>query len=184
MKADFMECYYKARMASLTSRNIRSAWKRTRLWPVNMDIPLANPRLLPDLPETHLETKTATPSKDYTFNVFQTPRAGKDVRKCADKLRIGQYLAGRDQQRLLRKVSKALDVKNAQLADQELKILSLQHLVERLQPKRRTKVVPNAGQRFVMLPEIIQAQERAAHLSRLKHSSNSIDAAGFDEICD
>jgi hypothetical protein len=182
LKEDFLECYYKARETAMTSRNIRSGWKLTGLWPVDAQMVLTSPRLLPPPPDISPEPKITTPTKIQGLDYFKTPKGGAEVRKCVDKLRVGSSLNQRDQQQLLRKVSKALDTKNAKLADQERKIASLQQLVKRLQPKRRTKVVPSAGERFVMLPDIIKAQEKADRLLRLQNTNDSIDIAGFDEI--
>ncbi|KAK0368171.1 transposase [Colletotrichum limetticola] len=46
-KRYFLSCYQKARLAGLTSSNIRSGWKATGLWPPNMSKPLTNPMVLP-----------------------------------------------------------------------------------------------------------------------------------------
>ena len=45
-KRMFIECYARAREAALTDRNVRSGWKATGLWPVNMDKPLMSRLLL------------------------------------------------------------------------------------------------------------------------------------------
>jgi len=39
-------CYYKAREDALTRRVIKSGWAKTGMWPVDVTVPLANPRLM------------------------------------------------------------------------------------------------------------------------------------------
>ena len=39
-------CYHKAREDALTRRVIKSGWAKTGMWPVDVTVPLANPRLI------------------------------------------------------------------------------------------------------------------------------------------
>ena len=45
-KEDFLICYHKAREDALTRRVIKSGWAKTGMWPVDVTVPLANPRLM------------------------------------------------------------------------------------------------------------------------------------------
>ena len=45
-KQNFLACYRKARISSLTSSNIKAGWRASGLWPVNMSKPLMNRLLL------------------------------------------------------------------------------------------------------------------------------------------
>ncbi|OHW97575.1 transposase, partial [Colletotrichum incanum] len=46
-KRNFFSCYQKARLAGLTAQNIKSGWKYTGLWPVEIAKPLMSSLLLP-----------------------------------------------------------------------------------------------------------------------------------------
>ena len=48
-KRNFLYCYQKARIASLTGKNITSGWKAAGLWPVNLAKPLISRLLLKDI---------------------------------------------------------------------------------------------------------------------------------------
>ena len=45
-KQNFLACYRKARISSLTLSNIKAGWRALGLWPVNMSKPLMNRLLL------------------------------------------------------------------------------------------------------------------------------------------
>ena len=181
MKSDFLECYKKARESALTSRNIRSGWRQTGLWPVNINIPLSNPRLL-QKPKN--EPRPVTPSKEQHHDTFKTPAAGAEVRALIDQLQREQFVQARCEQLAFQKVQKALDTKNTEIADLLRKNASLQQLNKRLQPKRRAKVVPNQNQLWVQIPDIIKAKEKLAQQQRSQLPSDAINIAGFDKIFD
>jgi DDE superfamily endonuclease len=45
-KQNFLACYRKARLSSLTANNIKAGWRASGLWPVHMSKPLMNRLLL------------------------------------------------------------------------------------------------------------------------------------------
>jgi hypothetical protein len=46
----FLRCYSKARGDAIMERNVRSGWKASGLWPINLDKPLMSRLLLPAQP--------------------------------------------------------------------------------------------------------------------------------------
>ena len=157
-KEDFLMCYYRARMQSFTAQNIRSGWRQSGLWRLDVSIPFDNPRCFKPPSEMIEEIAQETPTNETgTLGCFQTPAGGVDLRKQAQ---AGPSFQTREQRLVMRKACKALDTKNAKIADMERQVTSLQQSTRRLQPKRRAKVVaqdPNA--KFIMMPDVAEARK-------------------------
>jgi len=151
----------------LTIKNGRAGWKATGLWPVDVTKVLKNPTVAigaqePSVPSSRPEI--TTPIKDLPPILLQTPKGGVDVRKRADILRKRRSPTYRTQGLFIRKLMKALDMKNTEIADLQYKIRGLEQVIKRLRPKKRAKVEVNPNKRFVELPEVklVQAKVRAA----------------------
>ena len=84
LKSDFLESYYKGRQQGITMRNIRSGWRKSGLWPVNVDQALAHPRLFQ---KTQIEPRPVTPTTEEVRDSLKTPAAGAEVRKTVYQLR-------------------------------------------------------------------------------------------------
>ena len=98
------------------------------------------------------------------------------------ELAKGGVLDRRAQGLVMRKVSKALDRKNAEIWDQDLQIRSLKQKIRLLAPKKRAKVVPiSANHRFVIMKEVKAVKERLAK-EAAKKGIQIEDVATFDEI--
>ena len=179
-KEDFLMCYYRARIQSFTARNIRSGWRQSGLWPLDVSIPLGNPRLFRPPSEIVEEIAQETPKKESkASDSFQTPAGGADLRK---QLQAGPSFHTRQQNLVLRKVCKALDEKNAKIADMDRQVKSLQQLTRRLQPKKRAKVVAkDPNEKFITMPDIVEAKEKLARKAA-REKELDYDIAGFDEI--
>jgi hypothetical protein len=183
-KEDFLLCYHRAREEGITARNIRSGWRQTGLWPLDVSIPLANPRLTKPTDEAIASVTRTTPTKGDTVDCFETPVVGAQVRKQAAAIRKRSGLKPRDQQLVLRKMSKALDLKNITIADQDRQIRSLQQLVRHLQPKKRAKVVSqDPNERFITMEAVKEVKARIAR-QEAKKDVRIEEIATFDEIMD
>ena len=174
-------CYYRARMQSFTAQNIRSGWRQSGLWRLDVSIPLDNPRLFQPPSEMMEEIAQETPTKETgTLDCSQTPAAGADLRKQAQ---AGPSSQTREQRLVIRKACKALDTKNAKIADMERQVKSLQQLTWRLQPKRRAKVVgQDPNEKFIMMPDVADRKKLARKAAREKEQDYEI--TGFDDIFD
>ena len=101
-----------------------------------------------------------------------------------DQLRGEQLVQGRRGQLAFRKLQKALDKKNAEIADLLRQNASLLQDQKRHQSKKRAKVVPNPNQVWVQIPEVIKAKEKVARQQRAKLPSDAINITGFDKVFD
>ena len=175
-------CYHRARIQAFSIRNIRSGWRQSGLWPVDVSMPLSNPRLFQPVEKEIQKIAQETPEKETeASNSIQTPACGADVRK---QLQGTAHLNTRHRKLVLRKYSKALDGKNVKIADQERQIRSLKQLTRRLQPKKRSKVVAeNPNKKFVGMPEVEKAKAKVARQAARKQEFDC-EIAGFDEIFD
>jgi hypothetical protein len=81
-------------------------------------------------------------------------------------------------------MSKALDLKNATITDQDKQIRSLKQLVRHLQPKKGAKAVPpSPNSRFVSLDQIKEVKDKIAKVIK-KEGLQIEDIATFDKIMD
>jgi len=104
------------------------------------------------------------------------------VSKAALAIRKGGRLGERDQQLVLRKLSKALDIKNAQIAELDRQVKSLQQLNRRLKPKRRAKVVADGpNERFVNMEQIKKVKAKLAQ-KQPKNNPELEVITTFDQI--
>ena len=181
-KEDFLMCYHRARIQAFSVRNIRSGWRQSGLWPVDISMPLSNPRMFQPAEKEIQEIAQETPEEETeTTNSIQTPARGADVRK---QLQGTTQLNTRHGKLVLRKFSKALDVKNVKIADQDRQIKSLKQLTRRLQPKKRSKVVAeNPNKKFVGMPEVEKAKAKVARQAA-QNQEFDCEIARFDDIFD
>ncbi|KAK0367669.1 transposase [Colletotrichum limetticola] len=125
-KRYFLSCYQKARLAGLTSLNIRSGWKATGLYPPDMARPLTNPMVLPNPVTPTKKTADAGQVTGSTRNAvdwasaasvvdWSTPRKASEL---CDQLKLFTELSpDHNTQRLLfRKVEKAFSEQAYHLA--------------------------------------------------------------------
>ena len=63
-KEDFLMCYHRARIQAFSAQNIRSGWRQSGLWPVNVSMPLNNPRLFQQMQLNSPETTQNIPEKE------------------------------------------------------------------------------------------------------------------------
>ncbi|TVY12490.1 hypothetical protein LARI1_G009648, partial [Lachnellula arida] len=87
-KRNFLRCYYKARLDSLTGRNITSGWQASGLWPVNSAKPLLNRLLLENsnkLAEEPKKRRSQEPLPDWNTESaayhMVTRKKAEDVRE-------------------------------------------------------------------------------------------------------
>lgn len=184
-KETFLQCYCKARKAAQTIQNIRSGWRATGLWPVNIQRPLENP-LLPgsknfnqDPSET---SQPVTPTREEPGPLFETPSAGAEVREQLQWFRQHGQGEVRDQQLFTRKIAKALDMKNVEMATLKGTIRAQEHTIARLRPRKRMKVATDPNGHFSRLPQVREAQERANRPQRPRNTLDATETFGIDRL--
>ena len=155
-KQNFLACYRKARLSSLTAVNIKARWRALGLWPVNVSKPLINRLLLENsnklvdqAPKT-LEMELAPDwNVDGSFVSWETPHKGKDIREQARQVvKLGDVDSATSRV-LFRKVAKGLDEKDFVIAQHELRIKQLEARVVQLEPRKRRKVQTSPNSKFV-----------------------------------
>jgi len=120
-----------------------------------------------------LDAKGAT-LEDYghAISVISIPKKARELRQI-----LRPHNNATPTERILfRKVEKAFDQKNFQLALQKRKIEELEATVERLKPSRRRKVVPDPNGVFANINNIRQAQREVGRVE-----SESEESEGLEE---
>jgi 4-hydroxybenzoate polyprenyltransferase len=167
-KRNFLLCYRKARIDSLTATNIKAGWQASGLWPVRVAKPLMSRLLLENSNkpvEPTLKTSEKVPvlewNQDGSFIAWETPKKGEDVRGQASMI---AELGDTDPSTcrvLFRKIAKGIDEKDFVIAQHELRIKQLEAKVEQLKPRKRRKVKTSPNSRFAGIEAIKKAQIEA-----------------------
>jgi 4-hydroxybenzoate polyprenyltransferase len=185
-KRGFLECYRRAREAGLTGKNICSGWKATGLWPVTMAKPLLSPLLLENSNKPAiLLAEAGTPGTAGSVAipqgglqgsqvVWSTPRKAQDLRRSLNVLNH-QVQPTTTRRLLFRKLQKAIDEKDVQLATSLQKIKSLEAQVEAGKRKKRKKVKTSPNSKFANIEAIYRAQVEAGEVENSPDESSESD---------
>lgn len=185
-KRGFLDCYRRARLAGLTSQNVRSGWKATGLWPVTMAKPLLSPLLLEnsnkpailplDSSTPGMASSLATPDTQQQGAqvVWSTPKRARDLR---DQLGIfNQRIQTTTTQRhLFQKVQKGFDLKDVQLATSEQRIRTLEAQVDAAKARKRRKVRTSPNSKFADIEAIHRTQVEAGDAENSPDESSEPD---------
>jgi hypothetical protein len=160
-KIAFLNCYSKARELAMVELIIKPGWKAAGLWPVNLSKPLLNPFvarpfLVPLTPE-----KIGMKRKGALDQGLSTPRASHQVREMVRNFLDNKQIDP-TARLLFRKICKGLDEQNVQISINATKIQKLEAQNQRLQPKKRARVIEDPNSRFVRIDQIKTAQQKAA----------------------
>jgi len=192
-KRAFLECYRLARSEAFTESNIKAGWMATGLWPINMAKPLRSKLLLRNSNQTTTLKLTSRDSDIHTFQkpiledfgdkqvVWSTPRKSTEYREQARQ--FGQLVKAMPTDKLfLRKVGKALDEKDFELALCKRRIESLEAELDRLQRTKRRRVEPDPNTQFANI-ESIRAAQRAVGRNLVKDSDLEEEESSDVESC-
>jgi 4-hydroxybenzoate polyprenyltransferase len=182
-KCNFLQCYYKARINALTSKNIRAGWQATGLWPVNIAKPLMSRLLLENSNNSKQESlkhQTEKPVPDWNTDqaLFEvkTPRKGDDVREQVYTISQLGKASAPTARVLFRKISKAVDQRDFIIAQHERRIQQLEARVQQLEPRKQRKVRVSPNSKFVGIEAIKQVQIEAGDRQiEEKDSDRTID---------
>ena len=190
-KRYFLQCYQKARSEALSGQNIRSGWRAAGLWPVSMAKPLLSPLLVGNTSYTTSDPAKAEP--EGSSRAFYTPRdtiRGSDIiwstpRKSVEfkeQVRLANLLEENTvtQRQLFRKVRKAFDRKDVQVAVLERQVEALQAQLEAARPRKRRKVDLSPNSRFATIEDIQRTQMAVgeAEITSDEESDSEISEAG------
>ncbi|KAL0929365.1 transposase [Colletotrichum truncatum] len=165
-KRNFLTCYGKARQMAFSSKNIRSGWKATGLWPISIARPLMSPLLLenaskPSKPGYSTPMRASDGGKDENWAsatsivAWSTPKKTVDL---YDQLSLFSKL-DKDQQ-----TQRLLFRKDYQLATAEKKIAMLEAEVEAGMVRKRRKVQMSPNSKFANIEAIHKAQIEAGEI--------------------
>jgi 4-hydroxybenzoate polyprenyltransferase len=193
-KQMMIKCIVEARKQAITAHNIKAGWRASGLWPVNMAKPLMSRLLLensnkvPSIDEQTALIQTPVsrlPSQGVVVDQgaeFATPRKKIDLRGHLNNLAIRkQDLSTR--RLLFRKVKKAFDQKDSELARlrQENEALKIQLEVAR--PSRRKKVVTDPNSVFASIEDIHRAQIDAGRIDDPVAEESGSESAESEVSC-
>ncbi|KAK6215445.1 transposase [Colletotrichum tabaci] len=161
-KRAFLECYFKARKASITSQNIKSGWRASGLWPVSIRRPLSNP-MVSKAQETSQQTNQPSSQQwDEAISIalWSTPHRSADLRR---QLHLFNQL-GKDGldthtiRHLSRKVQKGYDEQASRVVHLEQQVRQLEGQLEEQQQRKRKKVRLSPNRTFANIWDIQRAQ--------------------------
>ena len=177
-KRNFLIAYAAARRNAFSIRNIRSAWKASGLWPVNINKVLENPFVQAATP---VSPKSPCLTVEFDVQGVPTPKGGQELRSLVFRTRQKEAPCTRPQREIIAKAAKALDIKNAEIALLRGQKRVLEQQIEDLRPKKRKKVAPTLGQRLVGIAQI-EAVQQLAELTGANNKGRTglqdIDLAG------
>ena len=187
-----IKCIVEARKQAITAHNAKAGWRASGLWPVNMAKPLMSRLLLENsnkvasIVEQLAPTQTPVsrlPSQDIVVDQgveFTTPRKKTDLRGHLNNLAIRkQDLSTR--RLLFRKVEKAFDQKDSELALLRQENEALKTQLEVARPSKRKKVVMDPNSVFASIEQIHQAQIDAGRIKdpvAEESGSESVESEG------
>jgi len=178
-KQIFLRSYAAAREKALTGRNIRSGWKATGLWPVDVSVPL---QTLKSLPSEHPVVPSPSPIRQQSFDAIATPLGGKALKRALDEIPNFKALDSRALRLVLRKAAKAIDDKNRQLVEADLQRQALEIQLERYRPKKRLRVEPDPNRRFANIGHIQAAHAKARALERVQENRGMVEVDGISGL--
>jgi len=125
---------------------------------------------------------TSTFLTDTSAVLWSTPRKAQELR---DQLTLFRRLEeGQSTQRLLfRKVEKAFDEKDIQLAIANQKVRSLEAQLEAARPKKRRKVKTSPNSKFANIEAIRRAQIEAGEVENEPDESDGSEIPGDEADC-
>lgn len=171
-KLNFLRCYIKARLDALTEKNIKAGFRATGIYPRNKVRALSSRQVV-------APARRATPEPAQGQVVgLQTPKGRRDAQKLLDATGIkspGTRLA-------FRKIAKALEEKDMQLAMANERIRKLTAENEQLRAsKRRRKVPENPNNRFLTIAEIVAARAKAVVVEPVLEGGEAAEGTELEE---
>lgn len=181
-KAMFLQTYYLARQAGLTTRTILGGWRGSGLWPVNMAKPLLNPLVLPAaiVPATPLPIEKR--KADLEDDSMKTPKRSQEVRSLMVHL-TKQGEVDSTARRLFGKIGRGLDQQNLALAAAQSQIRQLQSKLDRIQHRKKQRIEPDPNGRFAQIAKVIEGRSRIQGLLEVSAAAAETASHEFEELC-
>ncbi|KAL2116265.1 hypothetical protein VTJ04DRAFT_8432 [Mycothermus thermophilus] len=149
-KQNLLICLAAARKEAITAHNIKSGWRASGLWPVCL-------YAVSHKPTRYSVIQEAIQSNGrLTGVVVSTPRKRSDLRSSMQQAGL-DYRGSPTQRLAARKIEKAWDEKNYELAFLKQKVQALEAKVEAMEPTRRRRVRPNPNELFSEVKHVHRA---------------------------
>ena len=189
-----LKCILQARKQAITAHNIKSGWRAGGLWPVNIAKPLmsrlllenSNQRLNLDKQRHPLQTPISQQPPQLVVEAkeveFTTPRKKTVLRDHLNNLAIRrQDLSTR--RLLFRKVEKAFDEKDFELARLQQENEVLKAKLEATVKTKRKKVVPDPNTQFASIEQVHKAQIEAGRIDNSIAEESGSESSDSDASC-
>ena len=151
-KLNFLRCLSKARKDALIAKNIKSGFRGTGIYPRNRYKPLKSTQV-PARPAT--PPPPSNPLQSAAKDILHTPKSGNDILRL-----MRDHIGKSPTKRLLaRKLAKAVDTKNTEVALKDRKILTLEEEVLRARPGKRRKVHLDPNTKFATIEDVIRRRD-------------------------
>jgi DDE superfamily endonuclease/Tc5 transposase DNA-binding domain len=160
-KKRFLIHYRTAHNKSMTSSNIRTAFRKAGIYPTNVDRVL---KQLPSIePPRRQPARPLTPEKQPELEKppYYTPHDRKDVMQQFTPLESEFQHVSRGMLTIAQKAGKALDKKNIEIADLKRQNEYLTYLADARMPHKRTKVQQDPNRVFADIHLMEEAREKA-----------------------
>lgn len=181
-KALLIECYYKARKASLASKNIIAGWKASGLWPVSMAKPLKNTM------KSKLEQLQVTPPEamatmsEATQSPIQTLESPPHLMPVL-KSHSSSIKTSRNFQLSATKTGSPLDKQPMAIAGLDGGNSNFGCENEDLQPRKKRKVSFEPTETAIMCPEITKARREMFKKLDPPGTSARVKNTKFKDMC-
>ncbi|KAK2735836.1 hypothetical protein CKAH01_18932 [Colletotrichum kahawae] len=123
------------------------------------DVPRAPPwdPQLPEVPKTPSQFTITTPTKSADLQRYRSMWEGR--RRGEEWDHVARTL-------VFTKAGKTIDNNNMKISILQQEVARLQALVDRYKPLRRAKVKPKPNERFVMIPQVMEAKRKAMEAAK------------------
>lgn len=196
-KQMMIKCIVAARKEALTDHNIKTGWRISGLWPISMAKPLMSPLLLENSNnianvasvdqlvasiQTPTSVKPSQPSVVAANKLPFTPQKRSDLHSQLTNLATEDpHISTR--RLLFRKVEKAFDQKDFELARLRQENEALKVQLELARPSKRKKVVVDANELFASIEQIHQAQIEAGRIDEPIAEKSVPESVDVTEPC-
>ncbi|KZL65340.1 transposase [Colletotrichum tofieldiae] len=177
-KRNFIDCYRRARLDALTIQVIKSSWKHTGLWPVDVAQPLSSP---------FTAGQSGSQQWDEAVSIvpWSTPRKSADLQR---QLHLFNQLTQDTreiytQRHLFRKVQKGWDQQAYRLTVLERQAQAFQAQTDSQQQGRRKRVQTDPNTTFANIEDIRRAQIAAGEAESSTSESSGSELSSEAESC-
>ncbi|EAQ86387.1 hypothetical protein CHGG_07640 [Chaetomium globosum CBS 148.51] len=174
-KQDFIVAYARAREDLMYSKNVRSGWEASGLWPLNVEKPLASrfvdvgqPRQVSTpRKRRHRSQESLSKITRLSYKTVPTPRRSQDIFKLLYEVSPELCEIFRTDNTVkisFDKIAKLADETTMEVLNLQLKLEAVEAQLERVKPEKKRKVKLDPNVKFATIVDIIKAKFEAGEL--------------------